>query len=311
MVNYLSDKQHNGRRHAFKCPTVSIGMPVYNCERTLGAALRSIVKQTFQDWELLLVDDGSSDKTVADARGVKDPRIQVIADGLHMGIPYRRNQTIEMSRGKYFGLMDADDVSYPERLERQVRYLEEHSDVDLLGCAVLVFKGNGFVLGTRRVPLSHRDICQRPWAGFYLSQPTWIGKREWFRVHRYREGLDRSEDQDLLLRTYKTGHFANLPDILVGYREESVSLRKSFIGRYSFCRSLLREAIEHKHYLEAARGVMGQHLKGLVDVLAVTTGLNYRVLRHRALPVGEAEKKQWTRVWNEVHREGAVTGASS
>src|ERR1039458_4078760 len=82
-------------------PIVSIGMPVYNCEETLGVAVRSILQQTFQDWELLIIDDGSSDKTVEVGSSVEDPRIQMIADGLHKGIPHRRNQAIKMTRGNY------------------------------------------------------------------------------------------------------------------------------------------------------------------------------------------------------------------
>ncbi len=284
-------------------PVVSICTPVYNCEKTLAITVRSILQQSFEDWEMLIIDDGSSDKTVEVARGIDDSRVRLIADGLHRGIAYRRNQAIEMSRGKYFALMDGDDVSYPERFERQVQYLEKNSHIDLLGSGVLVFKGSGLVLGTHRVRLSHRDICERPWAGFHFAQPTWTGKLEWFRAHRYRTRLARAEDQDLLLRTYKTSRFAALPDILVGYREESVSLRKNFTGRYAFCKSLLREAFEEGNYLVAARGVIGQNLKGLVDILAVTTGLNYRVLRHRALPLEEATARRWQQVWQEVQAE--------
>jgi glycosyltransferase involved in cell wall biosynthesis len=283
-----------------RSPTVSICTPVYNCENTLAITVRSILLQNFTDWELLIIDDGSSDKTVEVARSLSDSRIRVMADGLHRGIAYRRNQGIEMSRGKYFALMDGDDVCYPERFERQVQYLEKNPGIDLLGAGILVFRGSGTVLGTRRVPLSHDHICRRPWAGFHFSQPTWIGKHEWFRTHRYRSELARTEDQDLLLRTYRTSRFAALSDILVGYREESISLRKNFITRYSFCQSLVREGFEHREVLAAARGVIGQSLKGLADILAVATGLGYRGLRHRALPVDRDTELQWKRVWGKV-----------
>jgi glycosyltransferase involved in cell wall biosynthesis len=285
-------------------------MPVYNCAATLGAALRSILNQTFSNWELILVDDGSTDETLHVARAHADPRIRVFADGLHLGLVERLNQAIDVSEGKYFARMDGDDVCYPERFERQVRYLEEHSDVDLLGCRVLAFKGNGLVLGTRRVPLSHGDICERPWAGFNLAHPTWVGRMQWFRRHHYRSDAVRCEDQDLLRRTYKASRFANLPNILVGYREESVSLRKNFASRYSICKSLLREAFEHRNYLAAARGVISQNLKALVDVFAVTTGLNYRVLRHRAIPVEESVKRRWAQVWGKVQEEDPMFRSS-
>jgi len=286
----------------FRSPLISVGMTVHNCEKTLRMTVRSIIRQTHRNWELLVIDDGSTDRTVEIAESFDDSRIRVVADGLHKGIPYRRNQTIEMSRGRYFGLLDGDDVAYPERLNRQVTYLEEHPETDLLGCGVIVFKGNGVVLGTRRVWLSHEEICARPWAGFYLPHSTWMGKREWFRVHKYQPDLVRSEDQDLLLRTYKTSRFACLPDILVGYREESVSLKKSFVGRCCFCKSLLREGFKHRDYALATRGVLGQCLKGGVDVFAVSTGLNYRILRHRAAPIDTSVSSRWTEVWSSVVR---------
>src|SRR6266571_138178 len=291
-------------------PRVSIGMPVYNCAATLGTALRSILNQTFSDWELLLIDDGSTDETLHVSRSHSDPRIRVFVDGLHRGLVERLNQAIDLSEGKYFARMDGDDVSYPERFERQVRYLEEHSDVDLLGCGVLAFKGNGLVLGTRRVPLSHRDICARPWAGFDLAHPTWVGRMQWFRRHRYRSDAVRCEDQDLLRRTYKTSRFANLPNILVGYREESISLGKNLASRHFVCKCLLQNAFEHKNYLLAVRGVISQNVKGLVDILAVTTGLNYRVLRHRAMPVEESVKERWAQVWRKVQEEDPMFRSS-
>ena len=86
------------------------------------------------------------------------------------------NETILLSAGKYFARMDGDDVAYPERLERQVRYLERHPQVDLLGTGILVFKADGNALGTRRIWRRHEEICRRPSAGFYLPHPTWMGK---------------------------------------------------------------------------------------------------------------------------------------
>src|SRR5271157_2334580 len=114
MSGSLFDSENNGMRDALECPTVSIGMPVYNCARTLDIAIRSIVKQTFPNWELLLIDDGSADETVGICRSFCDPRVQVIADGAHKGLVARLNQAIDLSRGRYFARMDGDDVCYPE-----------------------------------------------------------------------------------------------------------------------------------------------------------------------------------------------------
>src|ERR1700747_664207 len=119
-------------------PLVSVGMPVLNCERTLEVAIRSILQQTYENWQMVLVDDGSKDRTVEIARSFTDERSRVIADGFHRGLSARLNQAIILSMGEYFARMDGDDVSYPQRFDAQVRYLEEHPRVDLLGAGILV-----------------------------------------------------------------------------------------------------------------------------------------------------------------------------
>jgi glycosyltransferase involved in cell wall biosynthesis len=281
-------------------PSVSIGMPVYNCGRMLDAAVRSILNQTFSEWELLLVDDGSTDETLSVARGYKDPRIRVLSDGSHQGLVARLNQAVGLSRGKYFARMDGDDVSYPERLALQVEYLEGHSEIDLLGGGILVFGSGGGVLGTHANPSSHEDICRRPWAGFYLAHPTWMGRREWFLKNRYRTEAVRCEDQDLLLRTYEKSRFAAVPEIVLGYREEELSLRKNLVARRSFVRSVVREAIAKRHYAIAAGVIIEQALKGLTECVAIGTGLRYRVLRSRAMPVDDGAMREWAGVWEKV-----------
>lgn len=283
-------------------PLVSIGMPVYNCARTLDVAVRSILNQTFSDWELLVVDDGSTDETLNVARACTDSRIRVFADGSHQGLVARLNQAVGLSRGKYFARMDGDDVSYPERLALQVEYLERHSEVDLLGGGILVFGRDGEALGTRESRTTHEDICRRPWAGFYLAHPTWMGQAEWFREHPYRSEAVRCEDQDLLLRTYEKSRFAAISEIVLGYREEKLSLGKLLVSRRSFARSVLLEMIPRRGYAIAAAAVAEQTLKGLADCAAVSTGLDYRILRHRAQPVDKVAVREWTKVWEKVQK---------
>ena len=278
-------------------PRVSIGMPSYNCAPTLDAAVRSILNQTFCDWELLLIDDGSTDGTLDIARKYPDPRICVYADGSHAGLVARLNQAIELGRGKYFARMDGDDVSYPDRLELQVEFLEKHQEIDLLGGGLLIFGRNGRVLGTREQRITHEQICRRPWAGFYLAHPTWLGKMDWFRRHRYRPDAVRCEDQDLLFRTYANSQFAALPEIVLGYREAELSLRKILLGRRSFARLVVREAFRKNQHLIGVAAAVEQALKGFIDCVAIGTGLGYRILKHRALPVDEAVIRRWMEVF--------------
>ena len=291
------------------CPLVSIAMPVYNCEPTLATAIRSILHQTFENWELLLLDDGSSDRTLEAARSFPDPRIQVFDDRSHQGLVSRLNQAIDLSRGTYLARMDGDDVSYPERLALQVGHLQQHPDIDLLGGGILVFGRGGKVLGKREKRITHRHICRKPRAGFYLAHPTWMGKIEWFRKYRYHADAVRCEDHDLLLRAYESSLFAALPEIILGYREEELSIKKILTGRRSFVRSVVRQAVLRRNWTMAIAAMVEQSFKGFVDCVAIGTGLNYRILRHRALPLDEAEKDRWASVWSEANNEAAMADA--
>jgi glycosyltransferase involved in cell wall biosynthesis len=281
-------------------PIVSIGMPLLNCEKTIGSALRSILHQTFRNWELLIVDDGSSDRTRDIVQSFGDPRIQMIADGEHRGLVARLNQAIELSSGKYFARMDGDDVAFPNRLRRQVDFLTEYPNVDLVGCGLLVFGNNGKVLGVRHVAETHAEICRRPWAGFQLPHPTWMGRIEWFHSHRYNVNAFRAEDQELLLRAYGTSYFSCLPEILHGYREDHIVLRNILRGRCSFTKAVLRDFFGREQYLTAIRGALGQCAKALVDVFAISTGLNRQILRHRARPVSTEIVGSWSNIWEQV-----------
>jgi len=171
---------------------------------------------TYNNWELFLIDDGSTDQTLQLARHFEEPRIHTLSDGARRGLAARLNQAIELSRGVYFARMDGDDVAYPKRLERQINYLEAHSEIDLVGTAMMVFAENGEILGKRAGPQTHADICRRPTGAFRMFHPTYMGRLAWFRHYRYDVRLTVSQDQDLLLRAYRTSQFANIPEILLG-----------------------------------------------------------------------------------------------
>jgi glycosyltransferase involved in cell wall biosynthesis len=281
-------------------PVVSIGMPVFNNEKTLATAIRSILSQTYGSWELLVMDDGSADGTLEVARSFRDARIIVFTDHSHKGLVPRLNQAVEMSRGKYFARMDGDDIAYPERFERQTKYLEEHPEVDLLGCGMLVFRGDGVAIGCRPVRNTHEEICQRPSGGFCIGHPTWMGRMQWFRGHPYDAKAVRAEDQVLLLRSYLTSRFACLPEILCGYQEDGLVLGKMLRSRYGFAAAVFREYFERRKYFTALGGILRQCAKASADILATTTGLNYLLLGHRARLLSPASLRRWAEVWTQV-----------
>ncbi|MEO9298579.1 glycosyltransferase family 2 protein [Devosia alba] len=200
-------------------PQVTIAMPVFNGGPLLRVALASIVAQTFGDWELLLIDDGSSDGAIAALPQPLDARIRVLSDGTNQGLAARLNQAIAMARGTYFARMDHDDVAHPERLERQLRYMEANPATDLLGTKCVAISQGSRVLGELPFRQSHEEICRRPWLGFYLAHPSWLGRTAWFRQHGYADPAPfRCEDQELLLRAHAVSTYHALDMPLLAYR---------------------------------------------------------------------------------------------
>ncbi|HEX5665502.1 MAG TPA: hypothetical protein VFX71_01585, partial [Hyphomicrobium sp.] len=165
----------------------------------------------------------------------------------------------------------------------------------LVATRAIIFDGAGRVTGL--FPFAggdHGDICRRPWAGFLLPHPAWMGRREWFVAHPYREQALKAQDQELLLRSYRESRFALIDEILLGYRQEAISVAKSLVGRRIFCEALLRQADDLAGWIMAWRG-FGYHALGLVKDLLFAGRAN--PLRKQPT---EAEIAAFSRLWREV-----------
>ena len=115
---------------------VTVFMPVYNCEKYLEEAIKSILNQNFKNFELLIINDGSTDKSYDILKRFNDNRIRIYNNERNMGLPYTRNKGLKLARGRYLALMDADDISKPNRLEKQVEFLNNNIDVDIVASNV-------------------------------------------------------------------------------------------------------------------------------------------------------------------------------
>jgi glycosyltransferase involved in cell wall biosynthesis len=278
-------------------PLISIGMSAYNAASTVTTAIASILNQTEERWELLLVDDGSNDATLELAKRYQDPRIRILSDGRNLGLAARLNQTIDLARGEYYARVDSDDVAYPERFERQLAYLTSHR-VDLLGTAAVVFRGSGDLVGMLPCKESHEQIARFPWNGFSdLMHPTWMGRLEWFRRYRYRTWCRKSQDREILLRSYRESRFACLNEPLIGYRQETLSLRKILKTR-AYLALFLIQAAARQRDLRFLMGLGVQGLKMATETAAIGSGLGYSILRHRAVNVPVETAAHWRHVWS-------------
>jgi len=276
-------------------PRITIALPVYNGGSTLGLAVRSIIRQSFQNWELIILDDASSDNSVDVVRGFHDERIRLVEGDENIGLSARLNMAMDLAGGEYFARMDQDDVSFPQRLQKQLDYLQSHPDVDLLSSNVVVFESEGKALGQWQIDKgNHAYICRQPWRGFYMAHPTWMGKLQWFEKYRYRSSADGAEDQELLYRAYRESCFACLCEPLLGYRE-SRALKKMLRARWIVLRSLGGEACASGRYVDLTKIVLTQTLKLCGDILK--HGLGISSLRNPLQPLDEATRLLWAELW--------------
>jgi glycosyltransferase involved in cell wall biosynthesis len=280
-------------------PLVSIALPVYNGAETLAAAINSILMQTFEDWELIIVDDGSLDNSVEVAKGFTDQRIRIVYHETNCNLPTSLNEAVGLARGRYLARMDQDDIAFPERLAVQVAYLAERPDIDLVASEVVVFRNDGACRGRFPSFEEHSEICRMPWNGFYLPHPTWVGKIEWFRSNPYNPNAAWAEDQDLLLRSYPVSRFACLPVVLLGYRQSERSFNKMFAARKAFTVSCINNSLQQRQYRTLFFLFFLMPLKVLLDYLRVTTG--FKCLKKRLGTVTPGVILRWHKLWYEVH----------
>ena len=207
---------------------ITIGIPFYKDRDTLSYAIKSVQKQTWKNFELILLDDGGNDGSLEVAnKFLDDPRIRIVSDGQNKGLPQRLNELIDMANGKYFARMDADDIMHPHRIEKQVEYLEAHNEVDVLGTGAYSINNKNIVLGMKKPKPSDFTVYDL-FRQTAVMHPTVMAKTSWYRKHKYSTDIRsvRAEDFELWCRSWEDTNFYNLKECLMFYREGN-SIKKS------------------------------------------------------------------------------------
>ena len=232
---------------------VTVALAVLNGAPFLELALRSVLNQSWTNWELLLIDDGSTDGAIERLPFLNDPRIILIRDGRNRGLSFRLNQAIQMASGKYFARMDHDDICHPDRFTCQVNYLVEHPEVDLLATKCYSMDEQNKLIGTLPSAIKHVDICRLPWKGFYMPHPSWMGRTEWFRQNNYLSPAPYCcEDQELLLRAHYTSCYSTHPNYLLAYRaHSSIPWLKQFRTRVAMAKMQFNHFIVRREFINA------------------------------------------------------------
>jgi len=210
-----------------KAPIVSVFMAAYNAEEFIEGSINSILNQSFKDFELIIVNDGSTDQTVAIVEQIKDPRIKLVHNPKNIGLQATRNRLLDLATGKYIAILDSDDIASTDRLETQVSFLENHSNIALCGGHADVIDENHQFTGIRYI-----QPCDETLETFMLFGNPFINSTVLFRTEVFLElkgyrDYAPAEDFDLFVRIAANHKIANLDKTLVKYRIHQSNVSKT------------------------------------------------------------------------------------
>lgn len=223
-------------------------MPVYNAGDYLVEAIESIRKQTYRKWELICVDDGSTDESAHILKRMKarDKRIRIIRFPKNKGLAFALNTGINQAKGYYFARMDADDVSLPKRLEIQLRYLKCNSKAIAVGSQVNLMDENGRTIGYKRFPVDPQSLYRMMGTMMAIQHPTLMTYTNVMKKCKY-SNHTTAEDVSMFFKLLRYGDFLNTKETLFKYRirENSNSLKNPKKTFNLTLRSRLKAVIDY------------------------------------------------------------------
>jgi glycosyltransferase involved in cell wall biosynthesis len=222
-----------------KNPTVTIGIPFLNPGNLILEAIQSVFAQTFADWELILVDDGSNDESLEIVQKIRDTRVTVLVDGKNRGLPYRLNQIIDLAKGDFIARMDADDIMHPTRIEKQVNFLRENQGCDLVATPVIVLDDERkprYLLGTN---FKKDKVIFDIFKNGLIVHPTILARRDWYMNNKYSLDYPRAEDRELFIRTFERTKICFIEEPLYFYYWPIKGLTKKVLKGYPSERKII------------------------------------------------------------------------
>ena len=259
-------------------PLVSVNMPVYNGAAFIGEAIRSILQQTYRNFELIVVNDGSTDATGQIINRINDPRIRHIDRAENKGLAFSRNEALLHSTGKYVAILDSDDIALPNRLSEQVAFLEVHPDYAMVGSWVQPINADGTRAGqVWQYAIAHAQIAAGLLLHNQFAQPSVMLRRKMVPEEGYHHAFPPAEDYELWTRIARKAKVANLPEPLTLYRlhggnistvKDTVIKEKDSIIRANQLKFLLMDfTLRDAHMYEAMIAKGGKDVYNKQEVL--------------------------------------------
>ncbi len=210
-------------------PAISVLMPVYNGALYLREAIDSILQQSFTDFEFLIINDGSTDGSEKIIRSYQDPRIRLVNNEVNIKLIATLNKGIALCKGKYIARMDADDISMPERLEKQYHFMEQNQSIGICGTLYKSFAEN-ITVGVCRYAETHEDICFKQLYQIQVSHGTVLLRTETLKKYEliFDANYPHAEDYDFFTRASRVTRLHNLQ--FVGYlvRQHELEVSKKY-----------------------------------------------------------------------------------
>ena len=201
-------------------PLVSVIMPAYNAAKYIQEAINSIIYQSYTHWELIVVNDGSVDDTGLILRDMakREPRVKIIEHSSNLGLIEARNRGIREAKGQYIANLDSDDLAFPNRLERQLNFLEAHKEYVAIGAECEEIDHEGKVIGYIKRDISDEDLKTLLLFNNYFVNSTVLMRAEAAKQQMYDKRIPLAEDYFFFIRLSKLGRLGNLKEGLVKYR---------------------------------------------------------------------------------------------
>ncbi|MCZ4221807.1 glycosyltransferase [Pedobacter sp. SJ11] len=209
---------------------MTVLLPVYNGEPYLKVAIESILVQTFKNFELLIVNDGSTDQTEKIVKSFNDNRIVYIKKDTNQGIVASLNEGFKLAKGEFIARMDADDISLPTRLQQQYDFLKQNPEIAILGSHFQIVNAAGYGTDCYLMPLKHEALKVMLFFGSPFAHPTVMMRKDEFVKHNlwYREEFKHVEDYDLWSRALLILKGANYDEVLLNYRISNQQIASRF-----------------------------------------------------------------------------------
>jgi glycosyltransferase involved in cell wall biosynthesis len=280
-------------------PDISIGLTFYNNADTIKDALRSIFAQTFQNWELIIIDDNSTDGSFEIVQSVKDPRVHVYKEERKKGFVNALNQMTRIAKSPYYARMDADDMMHPERLSKQIEYLKGNPDVDVVDTAMYSVDQQCKVKGIRGIDPLILENSKALEKGL-LHHATVMGRTEWFRKNPYDSEYLRAEDCELWCRTFKTSRFDRVGEPLYFVREGLVNINNYLMSGKTVRRIIRTYGPVYVRKYRITQLLAKSYLKGCAYRIFSLMSLHDILVNMRNRRLDEKEKAYAERVIQQI-----------